>query len=146
MGHWLAKARIVFPELETLINENQNGPLDPSPLDLWIDLFLELEKAYDTQPPNDDLIARIYDYAAWCFQQADMGDVDSDLSSAAAVGLIESIPLNKRVSDDLFRWMSQETFDGCEQLFRYHLSDLEYENFSSQFHRKKRTHSGPSHL
>jgi hypothetical protein len=42
------------------------------------------------------------------------------------VGLIESIPLNKRASDDLYRWMSQGTFHDYENLFRYHLSDQEY--------------------
>ena len=146
MEQWLAKARAIFPELSELIDANQSGLLDPSPLGLWNDLFLELEKAYDTQPPNDDLIARIYDYAAWCFRQGETRDINFDLSSATAVGLIENIPLNKRVSDDLFRWMSQETFDGCKMLFRYHLSDQEYENFSCEFLRKKKAYSGPPHF
>jgi hypothetical protein len=141
LERWLAKARELFPELLELVDRNQSGPLG-----LWGDLFMELEKAYEVQPINEDLIARIYNYAAWCFRQPETGEVSTDLSSATAMGLIESIPLNKRVSDDLFRWMSQETFDGCEKLFRYHLSDQEYGNFSLDFSAKKRNYSGRSPL
>ena len=141
MEHWLPRARKSFPELEELINRNQDGPLG-----LWSDLFVELEMAYDAPPINEDLIARIYEYTAWCFKQAETGDIGTDLSSATAVGLIESIPLNKLVSADLYRWMSKETLDGCEKLFRYHLSDQEYDNFSSEFLRKKSNYSGHSPL
>jgi hypothetical protein len=134
---WLGKARKTFPELAELINTNQSGPLG-----LWSDLYVELEKAYEAHPMNEDLIARIYNYAAWCFRQPETGDIATDLSSATAVGLIESIPLNKLVSADLYRWMSQESFDGCEKLFRCHLSDQEYNDFSAEFLRKKKSYSG----
>jgi len=141
LEHWLAKALECFPELEEEINRSQGGPLG-----LWGNLYDELEKAYEAQPINEDLIARIYGYAAWCFRQPETGEIETDLSDAAAVGLVESIPLNKRVSDDLYRWMSQETFDGFENLFRYHLSDQEYARFSLDFSGKRKNYSGLSHL
>jgi hypothetical protein len=73
LEHWLAKAQELFPELERVINHHQNGSLAYSPVSLWDDLYLALEKAYDAEPPNDNFIARIYDYAAWCFRQPDTG-------------------------------------------------------------------------
>jgi len=74
------------------------------------------------------------------------GNVNTDLSSATAAGLIENIRLGKRVFNDLFRWMSQETFEGREKLFRYHLCVQEYKAFSAEFHCKQKVYSGPSRL
>ena len=94
----------------------------------------------------DDLVGRIYDYAAWCFQQSDTGNIETDLSNATAVGLIESLPLNRAVAQDLHRWLSIETFEGYERLFRHHLSEEEYRGFHGDFLAKKKDHSGASRL
>jgi hypothetical protein len=72
--------------------------------------------------------------------------VQTDLSSAAAVGLIEDIPLVRKVSEDLYRWMSIESFEGFENLFRYHLGEDEYRVFHDEFMLKKETYSGPSRI
>ena len=141
MEDWQAKALECFPELEYAINRNQGGPLG-----LWADLHYALTTAYENRPVNDDLIGRIYDYAAWCFRQPKAEAAETDLSSAAAVGLIESLPLDHAVSEDLYRWLSMETFEGCENLLRYHLSDDEYQKFRDDFVRKKKDYSGPSRL
>jgi hypothetical protein len=58
----------------------------------------------------------------------------------------ESLPLDHAVSEDLYRWLSMETFEGCENLFRYHLSDEEYRKFRYDFVRKKKDYPGPSRL
>lgn len=138
MDDWQVEALKRFPELRERINENQLGPLV-----LWDDLYLALEKAYEEEPFDEDLIQRIYDYAFWCFQQP---ETEMDLSSATALGLIESLPLSRRAMDDLHRWMSIETFEGCEALFRYHMSEDEYAKFRTEFLRRKREHIGPSRL
>jgi hypothetical protein len=56
---WQAKARECFPELEYEINRNQGGATG-----LWGDLYNALAGAYREHPANEDLIRRIYDYAA----------------------------------------------------------------------------------
>jgi hypothetical protein len=96
MEDWRSKALTSFPELEDEITRNQGGPIG-----LWTDLHFALTAAYRAAPINDDLIRRIYDFAVWCFRQPKTGDAETDLSSAAAVGFIESLPLDQRVSDDL---------------------------------------------
>jgi hypothetical protein len=114
---------------------------------LWIDVFYLLHMAYEEQPVNDNLIGRIYDYAAWCFEQPDANSTETDLSSAAAFGLIEDIPLDKRAMDDLYRWMSVESFPGFENLFRYHLdTEDSYRKFHDDFMEKKKSFSGPSRI
>jgi len=92
------------------------------------------------------LIGRIYSYAAWCFEQPDTNDTEADLSDATAIGLIETIPLDRKASDDLYRWITVEAFDGFENLFRYHLEDEAYRAFRAEFVLKKKTYSGPSIL
>jgi hypothetical protein len=78
MEDWRSKALTNFPELEFEITRNQGGPIG-----LWTDLRLSLVGAYQA----------IYDFAAWCFRQPETGEVETDLSNAAAVGFIESLPL-----------------------------------------------------
>ena len=141
MEVWRARALEHFPELQDEINRNQGGPLG-----LWDDLYYALTTAYERMPANDDLIGRVYDYAAWCFQQPRTGDAETDLSNAVAVGLIESLPLHEGASDDLYRWLSIETFVGCESLFRYHLSDDKFRKFQAHFLAKKKDYSGPSRV
>lgn len=143
MEDWLTKACQLFPELREQIFEGHDYD---SPMSLWIDLFYLLVCAYKKAPFDDDVIGRIYDYAAWCFEQPQTNDAETDLSSSAAVGLIEDIPLDENISGDLYRWMSTETFLGCENLFRYHLADEAYRTFREEFLRKKKTYPAPSRL
>jgi hypothetical protein len=64
-------------------------------------------------------------------RSATHGRVANQSSSAAAVGLIENIPLDQAVSQGLYRWLSMEAFEGFEKLFKYHLSEEEYGKFHS---------------
>lgn len=133
MEDWRKKAMEMFPELLSTIEES-NGPGA-----LWIELYYELVKAYDDQPLNDIGIRKIYDYADWCLVQPQSDDMDlDDVSSSAAVGFVENLPLDKRISADLHRWMSAETFLGYENLFRYHLSEDEFKRFSAEFLRRRK--------
>ena len=143
MENWLTKAEAMFPELQGFLFSHQ---FRDTPLALWIDLFDLLETAYQEQPVNDNLIGRIYDYAAWCFAQPETEDAEYDLSDATAVGLIESIPRVKTAAADLYRWMSVKSFDGFENLFRYFLSDEQYRAFREDFMQKSKTYSGTTRL
>jgi hypothetical protein len=117
-----------------------------SPMGLWIDLSFVLETAYAEKPINEERIRNVYDYAAWCFAQPQTEDVETDPPSAVAVCFVENIPLNRSTSEDLYRWMSIESFKGLENLFRYHLSAVEFKKFSDDFHRKKKQFGGASRL
>jgi len=63
-----------------------------------------------------------------------------------AVCFIEHIPLHHRISDDMYRWISAESFEGFENLFRYHLSDEEFKKFSAEFRAKKKDFKGSPRL
>ena len=138
---WLSKAVDMFPELEDRF-EHANI----SPMSFWIELHLALKEAYERQPVKEGLIGRIYDYAAWCLEQPQTNSAETDLFTAVAVCLIEHLPESKAIAADLYRWMSVETFDGLESVFRYHLSEEQYITFRNDFMRKKRSYSGPARL
>jgi hypothetical protein len=97
---WLSKALDMVPELQGFLFEGHDFD---NPISLWIDLFSLLMKAYRETPIDDDLAGRIYAYAAWCFEQPQTDDDPADISTAAAFCLIESIPLDQKISNDLHR-------------------------------------------
>ncbi len=140
MENWLEKAAEYLPGLEDLLTREETIP---GPMALWIELHLELVNAYDASPPNQDLIRGIYDFAAWCLAQPQTGDVNTDLPNAVSLAFIEDLPLDQSVAQDLHRWMSLATFEGFENLFRYHLSDEEYRQFAKDFRSRKKP-SDPS--
>jgi hypothetical protein len=135
LGYWLEKAAECLPGLEDLLTRED---AIPGPMALWIELHLELVKAYDASPPNDDLIRGIYDYAAWCLAEPQTGDANTDLPTAVAVAFIEHLPLDRPVAQDLHCWISLESFKGFENLFRYHFSDEQYRQFAKDFRSKKK--------
>jgi hypothetical protein len=140
LEEWRAKAFEHFPDLRELIEE-QTGPMG-----LWVELYLKLLRAYDREPLDEERIGKIYEYASWCLMRRSTGDAWTDPSSAVAVGFIEDLPHDDRVASDLFRWMSAETFDDSEKLFRYSLSDEEFERFAAVFRQRKKDFKGPSRL
>jgi len=143
MEYCLTRAIECLPELEDQVTEPQRIT---GPMSLWIDIWFLLVEAYDVTPINDDLIRRIYDFAAWCLDQPSTSDIETDLASTVAVAFIEDIPLEKRVSEDLHRWMSAESLKGFEHLFRYHLSNDEYRQFVEDFRTRKRPSDPPPRL
>lgn len=136
MEAWQTKALEVFPDRRELIEEQ------PNPMSLWIELTIALGHVYEESPLSDERIEKFYDYAAWCLKQPRTESAETDLSTAVAVCFIEHIPLHPGISDDVYRWLSAESFDGFENLFRYHLSDEEFKKFASEFHAKKKTFKG----
>lgn len=143
MEYWLTKAIEYLPDLEDLITEPQ--PLR-GPMGLCSDLYFELVSAYDVSPMNEDRIGRLYDFIGWCLTQPSADSVETDVPTAAVIGFIENLPLDQRVSEDLHRWMSVETFNGMEKIFRYHLSEEEYRKFARHFLEMKKRSTSSSRL
>ena len=144
MQNWRAKVIELFPDVPDV----EEVVTEPSStfFDLWLELYFALVDCYQENPADEDLIGRIYDFASWCLARPRADDAETDISAATAVGFIEHLPLDKQVLGDLHRWVSVETFQGCESLFRYHLSDAEYRKFSSEFLSKKKLLNGQSRL
>jgi hypothetical protein len=136
MQDWRAKAIELLPDapdVEELVTA-------PSSIlfDLWLELYFVLVDCYQEKPPNDVLIGRIYDFASWCLTHPRTEDAETDVSSATAVGFIEPLPLDRQVLGDLHRWVSVETFQGCEGLLSIPSLRRGYRKFSCEFLSKKK--------
>ena len=88
---WRTEALQRFPELTSRIKQSSGVS------DLWGYLYSACEGAYEIDPTGDNLIGRIYDYAAWCLSQPESENIETNLPNAAAIGFIESLPLSRTV-------------------------------------------------
>jgi hypothetical protein len=131
MDFWREKAAEFLPEFIEQITSAE------SPMALWIEISFELEKAYEAETANEDLVSRIYRYAFWCLDQPQTDSAESDLSTAVAVAFIENIPLNPKTAADLHNHLSIEEFDGFGPLFRYHLDENQFAAFRREFAARK---------
>lgn len=132
MSTWRRIALETLPELRQTIERAD------SPMVLWIELHWALERAYCLQPPDDDRIARLYRYAEWSWDSP-----NADARSAVACAFYEHIPQNGTIARDLSRWMTTERFRQLEEVFRYFLSEEQFQKFRTRF-LDRREHIGRS--
>jgi hypothetical protein len=105
---WRSEALSRFPELRERADE-----LD-TPYMVWIELQTLFERAYQ-EPRNEDLIERIYDYAAWCVDQPGGKTATDDLGTCVCV------------------WWSREHVVGMERIFSYLVGAEGYARVLAQF-------------
>jgi hypothetical protein len=103
--------------------------LSGNPMALWIELLSQLTTALNTSPADEEVIDQIYSYALWCWHRSDSGQMIQAVSCA----FIEHLPLSTLVERDLPARLSREDFSSMEGVFRYHLSDEEFDAFKVRF-------------
>jgi len=121
---WQEKGLELLPSLRETIMAAEN------PMALWIDLHIELERAYEANQPDEDLIANIFRYAHWSGFEA--GD-DEDAQTAACLAFYENLPTHARVRADLPNRITKTDFLKLKDLFRYLLEPDEYQLFEQEF-------------
>lgn len=90
-----------------------------SPYALWIELRMEFHEAYKA-PRNEDLIARIYDFARWCCSQPPGKTAEDDLGTCVCVCFYEDIPESPEAIEDMPRWFSRSEVLLMKEVFSYH--------------------------
>jgi hypothetical protein len=98
-------------------------------MSLWIELLLELKRAYQENPPDNQLIAKVYRYAQWCEHEAN----NPDAMTAVSVAFYEHLPTNQQIREDLPNRLSKEEFLHLKALFQDVLRPSEYEVFEREF-------------
>jgi len=120
MERWREKANEMFPELAVCFERVD------SPYDLWVELWLAFEDAYDKTPPDESLIRRIYRYSDWCCEQPRGTTAADDLFTCVCVSFYEMIPLRPKPRHDMPRWWRSEDLEdgpaGEPSVFRYNLT------------------------
>jgi len=132
MTLWRIKAFETFPELVDVLVEAD------SPMVLWLRLMDAFDDAY-TEPRNEGLIRRIYDFADWCLVQEERSeDPGEDLPTSVMVCFFEDIPTREASQADMPRWFVWEEISSMRATFGYHLSDAEFDQLHRLFIEAKR--------
>jgi len=125
-----------FPELRQEFDYNltfSDGEPD-TPYQIWSQLLIAFNDAYERSPRDDALIRRIYEYAFWCAEDAPRGQTaGDDLLTCVCVCFFEHIPQRPLPRADMPRWFMYEDLIGMEQIFRYFLSDQEFDDLKQYF-------------
>ncbi len=126
MPSWREKAEQMFPELADRVRTAK------TPYLLWFELRDAFESAYGS-PRDESLIERIYRYADWCIDQPRGQTAKDDLATCVSVSFYEHIPECPAARADMPRWFLLEDVLGMEKLFRYHLSETEWQDLRRYF-------------
>ena len=129
MERWREKACQMLPELASRIEAAD------STYDLWIDLWLAFEDAYERSPPDESLIGRIYRYSDWCCDQPRGQTAEGDLFTCVAVSFFEQIPLHAKARNDMPRWWRSQDLatgpNGEPSVLSWHLSAEQIEELKA---------------
>jgi hypothetical protein len=131
MARWRAEALKRLPELRTAIDSA------PEIMAFWIDAQYAFKRAYEKNPWDDSLIARIYAFADWCADARRGPDAGHDPSTAVVVAFYEDIPTIPAAREDMVRWFTYAEVADSRAVFSYHLSDDEFEKLQGHLRRNK---------
>ena len=110
MSAWRHKAIEAFPELHTALNDAEEIF---SPYALWFELLPMVREAHRS---NDvDLLTRIYTYAAWSSQQA-------ELSNAVATSFYEHLFDEQWMRPLVPQWLSPHVVENIYPLWQQMLA------------------------
>lgn len=121
MKSWKRVAMKYLPEMRKDIKSSINI------YDMWLFLWIAFKEHYEHTPVNRDLIKRFYKFANWCVWDAE----SEEIANAAAINFYEYLPTIEAVRQDIPFNMVKEDFIGMKNLFRYNLSEEEFEQFFS---------------
>ena len=123
MSAWRRRAVALFPERRAEVERT------PSIYQMWFALLMDLQHAYRAIPIEQDLIERIYSYAAWCFAPKQ----NPELRGAVAVSFYEHLADFGPARRDLPRRLTREQFTELVPAFRTVLEPREFEAFEREF-------------
>lgn len=100
---------------------------------LWVDLWLAFTEAH-LEPVDEETIRGVYEFAGWCVGESH----NDDIQTTAALHFYEHLPTDKRVRERLPEHMTRQEFLGFTDVFKYHLSPEEHDEFVEDFLRQRR--------
>ena len=127
---WKTEATKRFPDLVEWFADAD------TPYLLWFELFDAFQQAYKN-PRNQDLIRRIYAFAAWCESQPPGSTAADDLRTCVTVCFTEHIPTIPEALDDMPRWFTREEVERMKEVFIYQVGESGYTEIVARFDRSR---------
>jgi hypothetical protein len=123
MSEWRRKAMATFPDRAGTLSRAT------SIHDLWFTLLQDLQAAYRSVPPDSDLLERIWQFAAWCFNPKR----DKAVQGAVAVSFYEHLPHFGPARRELPDRLTRLAFDRLLPAFKVTLTTEELAVFIREF-------------
>jgi hypothetical protein len=121
MAKWRAEALARLPELRKQIDAAD------SVMWLWDEVYRDaFVPAYESDPPDESLIARVYSYADWCLNARRHPDAAHDPPTAVMVCFYEWLPHFPPARDDMPRWFTYEEVAESRSVFAYMIGQQKY--------------------
>jgi hypothetical protein len=127
MSNWRRRALEDVPDLRTAIDGARTV------MALWIDLYSAVVAAYERSPPDEERIRCIYRHALWTLEESS----GEDARTAVVVAFFEHLPTHPALRADVHRWIAPEVFHQLEPVFRYFLSEEEFEAFRLEYRNRR---------
>ena len=131
MARWRSAAIERLPELREIIASAENV------MALWSELTAKFAAAYEAEPRDEDLIARIYAYADWCATAPRCNDAANDPSTAVVIAFYEHIATIPAAREDMPRWFRFEEVADNRKIFCYLIGERECENLLAHMQRNR---------
>lgn len=109
---------------------------------LWSELSFEFEQAYKKEPKDEQTIAGVYEYAAWCWHGSDYQGNNNDLITEVFGGFYEWLPRDPVIRRDMPWWLCLKEFEVLQAgPFRYFLGPDEHAQMLREFRQAKEKQS-----
>ena len=132
MSEWREEALKYLPQYEALIEEA--GTISY----FWIELWFEFRDAYQQNPINEQIIAGVYDFAAWCWHGSDFKGNHIEMITTVFGSFYEHLPADPVRRHDMARWLCLDEFEVLQYgPFRYYLNADEHKIMIAEFRAAK---------
>ena len=121
MSAWRRIAITKLPKYKTLIAKSESVGM------LWVDLWLIFLDAHK-DPIDLNTIQAVYEFASWT-----CSNTNDDIATSTCCHFYEHLPLEMSVRKLLSKFMTKKDIDGFREIFKYHLSPEEHQNFMHEF-------------
>jgi hypothetical protein len=117
MSLWRKEASARLPELQSIIASRDVD----NPMMLWIELLFKFQALCKQDPPDLELIKRVWEYAKWSMHQG-----SDDVATAAALGFCEHLLDRKATCRFLPEIMGRQDYESLKALLLNHNSEEQF--------------------
>ena len=122
MSAWRRIATEKIPKQRELIQHSENVGM------LWVDLWFRFVDAH-REPVDEETIRGVYEFAKWTCKDSR----SDDMATSTCCHFYESLPTEPLVRAQLRRFMTREEILGLAEIFKYHLTPEEHQEFMREF-------------
>jgi hypothetical protein len=128
MSAWRRVAIQKIPKQRELIEQSESVGM------LWVDLRLRFVDAH-REPADEETILGVYEFAKWTCTAG-----GEEMATSTYCHFYESLPKERLVRERLPQYMARRDFLVLAEVFKYHLTPEEHQEFIREFLERARAY------